>query len=196
MNWWSDLKAEAIEWCRGRNWLVRLPLLLYFVYVLIRHLSEPLYSSILGALNLGIHELGHFIFGVMGEGLGVAGGTLLQLAMPVFGIFNFRLQNDFFAIVLCFGWLSTNFFNIAVYVADARKLELPLVSPFGGGDEGVYHDWEYMLSNLNLLEYDQAIAGVFRAMAVVSMLACLLAGFWLLWQMWLSRGESNNRRLI
>lgn len=191
MKFWIELKNSAIEWCQGKNWLVRLPLLIFFVYALARHLSEPLYSSILGRLNLGIHELGHFVFGFMGESLGIAGGTLLQLAIPAFGIFNFRRENDFFAIALCFGWLSTNFFNIAVYVADARKLELPLVSPFGGGDEGVYHDWEYMLSNLNLLEYDQAIAGVFRAMAVISMLACLLAGFWLLWQMFCFRRENR-----
>ena len=187
MKFWLELKDSAIEWCRGKNWLVRLPLLVFFIYALVRHLSEPLYSSVLGALNLGIHELGHFVFGFLGEGLGVAGGTLLQLAIPVFGIFNFRRQNDFFAIALCFGWLSTNFFNIAVYAADARKLELPLVSPFGGGDGGVYHDWEYLLSRMNILEYDMFIAAIFRMLGIVSMLICLSAGAWFLWQMFKSR---------
>ncbi len=183
MKFWLELKDSAIEWCKGKNWLVRLPILLFFFYALVRHLINPFYSSLLGALNLGIHELGHFVFGFMGEAVAVAGGTLLQLAIPIFAVFNFRRQNDFFAMAFSLGWLSTNFFGVATYVADARKLELPLVTPFGGGDGGVYHDWEYMLSNLNLLEYDQVIAGVFRAMAVVSMLACLFAGVWLLWQM-------------
>ncbi len=161
--------------------MVRLPLLLFFVYVLVRHLSDPLYTSILGPLNLGIHELGHFVFGFMGEAISVAGGTLLQLAIPIFAILNFRRQDDFFAIALSFGWLSTNFFSVATYVADARRLELPLVSPFGG--DNVIHDWEYLLSKMNMLEYDTVIAAIIRGSAVVSMLVCFASGVWLLWQM-------------
>ena len=91
----TSLRDDAIEWCQGKNWLVRLPLLLFFVYVLIRHLSDPLYASILGPLNLGIHELGHLVFGFMGQFLGVAGGTLLQLIIPVFAVYNFYRQSDF-----------------------------------------------------------------------------------------------------
>lgn len=180
-------KSDALEWCRGKNWLARLPLLLFFVYVLVRHLSDPLYSSILGPFNLGIHELGHFVFGFMGQTMSVAGGTLLQLAIPVLGIFNFYRQDDFFSIALCFGWLSTNFFSVATYVADARRLELPLVTPFGG--DNVIHDWEYLLAKMNLLVYDELIAGIFRALGVVSMMICFLAGTWLLWQMFYSRNK-------
>jgi len=181
MEFLISLKDDALEWCKGKNWLVRLPLLLFFVYVLVRHLSDPLYSSILGGLNLGIHELGHFVFGFMGEAMSVAGGTLLQLAIPVIGIFNFYRQEDFFSIALCFGWLSTNFFNVATYVADARRLELSLVSPFGG--DNVIHDWEYLLSKFNLLQHDTVLAGIIRGLAVISMLVCFTAGAWLLWQM-------------
>ena len=136
----NALMQEAIEWCKGKNWMVRAPLLAYFAYVLFRHLSDPLYSSIIGGINLGIHELGHMVFGIFGQGISVAGGTIFQLALPVFAGFNFYRQRDFFAIALSFGWLSTNFFNIATYIADARRQELPLVS-IGGG--AVWHDWEY-----------------------------------------------------
>ena len=116
---------EAIEWCRGRNWIVRAPLLAYLVYVLVRHVSDPLYSSILGGLNLGIHELGHMVFSFLGQTMMIAGGTIMQLAIPVFAVFNFYRQRDYFAIAVSFGWLSTNFFNIATYIADARRQELP-----------------------------------------------------------------------
>lgn len=183
MELWRKLRDDALVWCKERNWLVRLPLLIFFIYALVRHLSDPLYTSILGSLNLGIHELGHFVFMFMGEFLGIAGGTILQLSIPLFGIYNFLRQDDLFASTLCLGWLSTNFFNIAVYAADARKLELPLVSPFGGGDGDVYHDWEYLLSKMNILEYDMLIAAIFRIMGIVSMAICLFAGSWLLWQM-------------
>jgi hypothetical protein len=178
------LIEEAVEWCKGRNWMVRAPLLAYFAYVLVRHVVDPMYTSVIGGLNLGIHELGHVLFGFLGQSVSIAGGTIAQLTVPVFAIFNFYRQKDFFAITLSFGWLSTNFFNIATYVADARRLELPLVS-IGGGS--VYHDWEYMLSSLNILQFDTAIAGGFRFLAMVSMLGCLFVGAWLLWQMGLSK---------
>lgn len=189
MGFFIAIKNEATEWCQGKNWLVRLPLLLFFVYVLARHLSDPMYSSVIGALNLGIHELGHYIFGFLGQFLGIAGGTIFQLFVPVFAVFNFYRQRDFFAIALSFGWLSTNLFNVGTYAADARTLSLPLVSPFGGGDNEVYHDWEYMLSTLNILQYDSVVALVFRVLAVISMLVCFCAGAWILWQMIVSLRE-------
>lgn len=181
MGYFLFLKDQARDWCRGKTWWVRAPLLIWFVYILIRHVSDPMYSSILGALNLGIHELGHVVFGFLGQTMSVAGGTLLQLLIPVFGMFNFYRQQDFFSIALCFGWLSTNFFSIATYAADARRLELPLVTPFGGGD--AVHDWEYLLSRWNILQYDTVIAGICRAGAILSMVVCFVLGGWLLWTM-------------
>jgi hypothetical protein len=181
MGFLIELRDDAIEWCRGKNWLVRLPLLVFFAYVLVRHLSDPLYTGILGPLNLGIHELGHFVFGFMGQFLAVAGGTLLQLIIPVFAVFNFYRQNDFFAIALSFGWLSTNLFSVATYAADARKMELPLVTPFGS--DNVVHDWDYLLSTLNILQYDQLVGQLFRLLAVISMLVCFVLGAWILRQM-------------
>jgi hypothetical protein len=185
----DKLIREALEWCKGRNWMVRLPLLAYFAYVLIRHVRDPLYSSIIGGLNLGIHELGHLVFGFLGQAVSVAGGTILQLAVPVFAFFNFYRQKDFFAIALSFGWLSTNFFNIATYVADASRQELPLVS-IGGA--GVCHDWEYMLSSMQILQYDAVIAGMIRLLAVLSMLVCFVSGTWLLWQMARSNAAADQ----
>jgi len=177
----NSFRSEAIDWCKGKNWAIRIPFLIFFVYVLTRHLSDPMYSSILGPLNLGIHELGHFIFSFAGSFLATLGGTIFQLFVPLFGIFNFYRQTDFFSMALCFGWLSTNFFSIATYVADARRLELPLVTPFGG--DNVVHDWEYILSRMNILQYDTFLATIIRVFAVISMLACFVSGAWLLWQM-------------
>jgi len=185
------LKDEAIDWCQGKNWMVRLPFLLWFVYVLVRHLLDPMYASILGPLNLGIHELGHFIFGFLGQFLGVAGGTIFQLFVPIFALFNFYRQNDFFSMTLSFGWLSTSLFSVATYAADARALELPLVTPFGSG-EAVVHDWEYLLSTMNILEYDAMVGGIFRILAIISMLICFTAGVWLLWQMILSKDRDSG----
>ncbi|UCC95233.1 MAG: hypothetical protein JSW40_00370, partial [Candidatus Omnitrophota bacterium] len=122
----SSMYNEAIEWCRGKRWWWRSLLLVWFGYVLIRHLRNPYYESILGALNLGIHELGHVIFSPFGQFMGTAGGTIFQCFAPIFALFNFYRQNDFFSITLSFGWLSTSLFDVATYVADGRAMSLPL----------------------------------------------------------------------
>lgn len=180
-NFLLTMRDEAQIWSQGRSWLVRLPLMIWFSYVFFRHLNSYTYGSILAPANLGIHELGHFLFSPLGQFLGILGGTILQLAAPIILMVNFYNQGDFFAITLCFGWLSTNLFNVATYVADARLMNLPLVSPFGV--ENVIHDWNYLLGKMGLLQYDTTIAFLLRCAAVISMLACLLAGFWVLWQM-------------
>lgn len=177
----DELRQEATGWCQGRNWLVRVPLLAACIYIIVRHMCDQDYSSILAPLNLGIHELGHMVFAVLGQWPGVAGGTLLQLAVPVIGFFNFYAQRDFFAISLMFGWLSVNFFEVARYAGDARSMLLPLVSV--GGQETVIHDWNYMLGGLGVLPWDTSIAGVIRVCAVLLAVCGIITGSWLLWQM-------------
>jgi len=176
----EQLENELIIHSRGKNWKWRLPVLLWFLYVSIRYLTNPDYSCILSPLNLGIHELGHFIFSFFGRFLYTLGGTIFQVSVPVLAGFNFYRQKDFFAISLSLGWLSTNLFDIARYVADARAQILPLVSPFG---ESAIHDWNYMLDKLGLLPYDLVLASILRIAAVISMAICFLSGAWILWQM-------------
>ncbi len=178
----AGIYYEALDWCRGRNWFIRSLLLLWFLYLLIKSLINPEYRSVLGALNLGIHELGHLVFSFFGNFLQILGGTLLECLAPILGMINFYRQKDFFAISLCFGWLSTAFFGVATYIADARTMSLPLVTPFGS-DSGVYHDWNYLLSKLGMLQHDSFLAFILRLLATVSMLVCLITGSWLLLHM-------------
>ncbi len=175
------MRDEAQVWSQGRSWLLRLPIMIWFAYVFYKHLNSPTYGSLLAPANLGIHELGHFLFAPLGQFIGILGGTMAQLVIPVAVMVNFYHQGDFFSIALCFGWIGTNLFNIATYVADARALELPLVSPFGV--ENVIHDWNYLLGKMKLLQYDTTIAAMLRFAGSVSMVICLVGGFWILWQM-------------
>src|SRR5271169_713827 len=73
----AEVRDAVSEWCGHRSWPPRAPLLLWMVYVSLRHLADPDYSSLLGGLNLGIHEAGHLLFGFLPwDFLTVAGGTL------------------------------------------------------------------------------------------------------------------------
>ncbi|MGC9314218.1 MAG: hypothetical protein ACP5G4_01175 [bacterium] len=171
---------NAREWAEGRLPFIRLALLLFFAYIWFRHQNDWLYNSIFKGLNLGIHELGHFLFQPFGKFLFVAGGTIAQCGAPIIGMAMFARQRDYFGIAVAFGWLSTNFYDVATYSADARMRELPLVSPFGMEAQ---HDWTYLLGELNLLARDQAVGIFFRRLGWGSMLICLLFGAWLVFHM-------------
>jgi hypothetical protein len=181
-------KEKIINFCKTRNGFVRIPFLIGFLYVFVRHLHDPMYRSIFGGLNLGIHEFGHLIFSPFGEFINILGGTIVQLLVPVYGVYNFIKQNDFFSAVLCFGWLSTNYYDVATYSADARSMSLPLVSPFGSS---VYHDWNYILTRLNILQWDAHIGFLFRVCGFLTMSFCLLAGSWLIFKMIQLKKEPN-----
>ncbi len=171
---------NAREWAEGRFPFLRLALLIFFAYIWVRHQNDWLYSSIFKGLNLGIHELGHFLFQPFGKFLYVAGGTIAQCGAPIIGMFIFLRQKDYFGIAVAFGWLSTNFYDVGTYAADARLRELPLVSPFGMEAQ---HDWTYLLTEMNLYTKDQAVGLFFRRLGWMSMLICLVFGMWLLFQM-------------
>ncbi len=179
------LREESINWCEGKSWIIRLPLLLWFGYIFIRYLFNPLYVELLDVIDLCIHETGHFIFSPFGDIICALGGTLFQCLVPVLLMVGFYLQRDFFAISLCFGWLSVNLFNVSTYIADAQARQLPLFNLFQLSDEELKqrHDWYYLLSKFGILKLDFLIAFFVKLLAIFSMLACLAYGGWLLWQM-------------
>ena len=172
--------GDIKDWCHGKNWTWRIGLLLFFIYLGVRYLVDPAYYSFFGGANLGVHELGHILFGFLGQFMAVAGGTITQLAAPIICAVMFWRQPDYFAISLAGVWLATNLYGVAVYVADAQNMELPLVS-VGGGE--VYHDWEYMLSTLNILYLNGQIAQAFRITALLLMWLSIAYGCWIVWLM-------------
>lgn len=117
--------------------------------------------------NLVIHEAGHPIFGILGDTLGLYGGTLFQLILPgAFAMYFFR-QGEPLGFLLCGGWLFQNFWNIARYMADAQAQILPLV---GGGE----HDWTQIFSAWHVLPHCLAIAKITGALGWMGWLACVL----------------------
>ena len=161
-------------------WQPRALLLLACGWIFLRHLQDPLYGGIVKGLNLAVHELGHVVFAFLGDFMAIAGGTLLQLAFPLIAFWMFYRQRDHFAIAIAFCWLATNLFDVAVYAADARAQDLPLVS-IGSGDPE--HDWFSKLGQANLLNYDTMIGGLFRGLGILSFAAGLSFGFWVIQQM-------------
>ncbi len=180
-DWFETFFREASEWAEGKFGPLRLLLWLFLLYILLRHLMDPMYQSIFKPLNLGIHELGHIIFSPLGQFLMIAGGTIAQCLVPLISFFMFLKQRDFFAITVSFCWMGTNLFSVGGYMADARKMELPLVTPFRG--EEIIHDWNYLFGKLGLLNSDTALGGFVRVLAIMNMVIGLGFGAWLLLKM-------------
>jgi hypothetical protein len=127
-------------------------------------LAHPARGTLLDGVDLAIHETGHLVFAPFGEFVGVAGGTLFQLIMPLLFVGYFWRRNDRHAGSVALWWVAQNCGHIATYVADARVQVLPLV---GGGE----HDWAYLLGSTGYLAHDLGIARAIRATGVL-----LLAG--------------------
>lgn len=127
---------------------------------------------VLDAANLAFHEAGHPLFWLLNSRLGVYGGTLAQLALPLIVAASFWRRREPFATSFALLWLFQNFFNIARYMADARAQRLPLV----GGD----HDWTEIFTRWQVLHLDTRIAGLVSLLgwAGVLVVCCALARFW------------------
>ncbi|MDX2226302.1 MAG: hypothetical protein SFY92_04290 [Verrucomicrobiae bacterium] len=146
--------------CQGRHWPLRLVMWLWFLYLAVQCARDPEYTGLLGGINLGIHEFGHLITMPFGQTICVAGGSAVQCLVPLISIGMFLKQEDLFALSFSFVWLATNLFGVARYMADASAMELPLVTPFSGEGGEVIHDWNFLLNQMGLLDYDTRIAGV------------------------------------
>ena len=173
---------DMYDWCRGRSWLVRLPVWLYLLYVGVQQYKNPEFGSIFSGINLCIHEGGHILLRPFGDLLHVAGGTLAQLAAPIAAMVILGKQRDYFGIAFALGWLSTNLVGVGYYMADARARVLPLVTA-EGGDGITGHDWNYLFGRFGLLPYDETIGLAVRGSAVVVMIAALAFGAWLMLEM-------------
>jgi hypothetical protein len=183
------VRDEVAAWAAGKRWEWRAALLVYFGFVGVRHLADPLYSSLFGGINLGIHEAGHLVFGFLGQWLMTAGGTILQCAVPVVAGWLLLRQGEWFGLPVAGFWEATNLYSVATYMADARALELPLVTVGADGGE-VEHDWSYLLYSVGLLQHDTAIASAVRLVAFLLLWGSIALGIWMLVQVHRRRGAA------
>jgi hypothetical protein len=179
----AALRDDAAAWCAGRSWVWRAGLLACLAWVGVRHLRDPFYSSLFGGITLGIHELGHLLFSPLGKFLGIAGGSLTQVAAPAVAAWLLHRQSDYFGVAVGGAWEAFSLWNLATYIGDARAMELPLV----GLVPDPIHDWNWLLSKLGILTWDRSLAALTRLAAFSIWTAALAFGAWLCWNMARSR---------
>jgi hypothetical protein len=188
---WRRFEALLLRRNVDKNVHGRAVVLLALVYIGVRHLLDGDYFSILYWLDMPIHEAGHFILSIFGSMfLGVAGGTLFQLAASVATAVNFIRIRDDFAAIACGAWLATGLYHVAWYMADARAMAHPHFNPFGIGAE--IHDWNYLFTAFGVLRHDTSIARVVWVLATLLLWASIASGAWLLWALWRAQRAAQN----
>lgn len=120
----------------------------------------------LDGVNLAFHEAGHLAFAFLGQTLHVLGGTLGQLVFPVACGVHFLREGRRFEAAVCGFWLGESLMYVAVYMADAQAMALPLV---GGGE---IHDWNWLLSRAGLLAHGERLALFLHGVASLGVVAC------------------------
>ena len=122
--------------------------------------------------NLIVHEGGHNLFGWFGPTIGLWGGTLLQWLVPFLLAVYFFTQRETSGFVFCLFFFFENWLYTATYMADARAMELPLVTT--GDPEFAKHDFNAIFSSLGVLNYDTTIAAVVRVLGWCGMIAVVI----------------------
>ena len=189
-------KEQVYNWAEQRQmWSWRLIIWIWFSWqlFLLINKSSSTWATIfnpLDWLNFGMHELGHFIFQPFGEFLKIAGGSIFQLLVPLLWLAGFLQKKMYFAASMCIAWLGMNFFDVAIYAADARARMLSLSSFAGLSGEqsdALYdraHDWYQMLNRTNLLDYDLTIATWLRVAGTTCFVIGLGLSGLLMWHMY------------
>jgi hypothetical protein len=124
-----------------------------------------------------IHEGGHLLFRYFGEFIAVAGGTFLQLLVPVLLAIQFAFQRQLQGVTFCMFFFFEQLLPTATYMADARAQELPLLTV--GDADYVIHDWNYLFGALGVLDHDIQIASFVRVIGWVGMIGMVA---WFTWR--------------
>jgi len=165
----SSPPAAAPAWTLGRA--ARLGLVLLLVWVTERLATHSWTGCALDLVNLAFHEAGHVFLTPFGSTVHFLGGTLFQVGVPALLVwyFLFRRRAAYSAAV-CLWWVGESLVNVAVYMADARDLELNLV---GGGE----HDWNELFFRFNLLG-EESVAAISSSTHAIGVIVMLLGVAW------------------
>ncbi len=143
-------------------------------------------------VNTPFHEAGHILFRPFGALITSLGGSLGQLLMPLVCCLALLLKTrDPFGAGVALWWLGQNFIDIAPYINDARAGELMLLggntgqaSPYG------FHDWEFILTELGIQNWDHGIAWAAHLTGAAVMAVALVWCGLVLWRQYRASGRS------
>ncbi len=167
-------RAFDEEWQPASRWVLA-AWTAFFVLFLYQAYRGQGVLLMIDLVFIPIHEGGHLLFRWFGEWISVAGGTFLQLFVPLALAFYFAFHRQITGTAFCAFFFFEQLLPISRYMADARAQELPLLTV--GDADYVIHDWNYLFGSMGLLNHDTAIAAAIRALGWLGM--CMIVA-WLI----------------
>lgn len=146
---------------------------IYFLWIA----YDPMQGSFLDLVDLPIHETGHLLFRILGEFMGIAGGSLFQVIFPAVFVGYFIWKYKYYSAAIVLFWVGQSILNVYVYAQDAVTMQLVLTSGFTGS-EGSFHDWNYMLTGLGLIDHTKTIAGLIRVAGTLTIIAAAVGSIY------------------
>ncbi|MEO8648673.1 MAG: hypothetical protein ABI539_05865 [Acidobacteriota bacterium] len=134
---------------------------------------DPLEGSFLDMVDLPIHETGHLLFRLLGEFMGIAGGSLFQIIVPAVFVGYFVWQRKYYSAAIVLFWVGQSILNVFVYARDAVVMQLILTSGLTGS-EGSFHDWNYLLTATGLIDSVKSVSGIIRAVGTLVIIASVV----------------------
>jgi hypothetical protein len=125
-----------------------------------------------------IHESGHGVCYILPcpEFFMVLNGTLFQLLFPAGIAYYYKKKGNRFAMYIALFFVGFSLHYTAWYISTAHEgLILPANKSFLGVD--AYHDFNYLLTAMGLMQYEFLIAGLTRFMAYLIMLVAVTGMF-------------------
>lgn len=148
-------RVDRLHWW-GRVVLLALFALWGLRLIALDHRHGEIGGTFIHGPLLLFHEAGHVLFSPLGEWMTVAGGTLMQLLMPLLLMLALLLKNrDPFGAAIGLWLLGVSLLDVAPYMYDALQPQLMLLSGSTGEEGG--HDWIHLFSSLGLLPRAQAL---------------------------------------
>ena len=122
------------------------------------------------SVDLMFHEFGHLFFMFGGEMLHFFGGTIMQLLIPNVFLFYFFGKRKFYSCAVMLFWIAVNLFDVAIYIKDARAMDLPLLI------SGSTHDWNHILTVMGLIDFDLIIGNIVFGIGIIYFLLSIILG--------------------
>jgi hypothetical protein len=173
-------RVDTWRWC-GRLGLLAAFAVWGFVLIGQDHRTGEIGASFLHRPLLVFHEAGHVLFRFAGEWMGVLGGTLGQLIMPlVLGGALLWQRRDPFGAAIGLWLFGVSLLDVAPYMYDAWEPRLMLLSGHTG-EEG-FHDWIYLFRSMGLHSKARMIGGLVHTLGALVVLLSLAWAGAVLWR--------------
>jgi len=131
-----------------------------------RH-DMPFVIWIIDTIDLFIHEGGHGIFSIFGKFMHFLGGSLIQVILPVAAIVVFLRTSGLRSLIGTLYWLGHNLVNVSIYIGDAPKQQLTLIS------RHAMHDWRWLCGYMGILDSAEDLAAVVAFIGVLSLIGAI-----------------------